>query len=68
MITSLDMEITNIVSSDKFLERINECISVPQLLELFENSTAQREAYLDQFTKRRKELMNGNQSPHKQIN
>jgi hypothetical protein len=56
--------ITSAVISDQFLKRINDCISVPELLSLFQNSPEQREAYQEQFTRRRKELMNGKQIHH----
>lgn len=55
------INITTAVMSDDFLKRINNCISVPQLLDLFQNSPDKRESYQQEFTKRRKELMNGKQ-------
>lgn len=47
------------LSSDEFIQRINSCISVPELMTLFEQTT-ESHSYKEHFTKRRKELIGQN--------
>jgi len=53
-------QIVDRVSSDEFLKRINSCISLRELITLFQESDVLSETYKEHFTRRRRQLIGGN--------